>query len=196
MNKNKTALILIGFQNDYFAEDGILKSVVEESSKITGVLDNTISLLNNLEDDVLVISTPIVFSENYSELKDPVGILKTITEVGAFKANTKGSQTIKEFDAFKHKIKEIPGKQGLNAFVNTTLEELLHENDISHVILAGTVCSICIDSTGRSAVEKGFSVTMLSDCISGRTVFEQKFYNENIFPLYAAVQSSKELIIE
>ena len=62
--------------------------------------------------------------------------------------------------------------------------------------MAGVVCSICIDSTGRSAFERGYKVTMLSNCISGRTVFEQKFYCENIFPLYANVIDSQSFTKE
>lgn len=195
MKPQKTAILLIGFQNDYFSEDGILRGVVEESSKVTGILSNTINLINELE-DVLIISTPIIFSADYSELTEPVGILKTIKEVGAFKKGSSGSQTISQLEQFKDKIIEIPGKQGLNAFINTSLEAVLKENNITNVAFAGTVCFVCIDSTGRSAFEKGFNVTMLSDCISGRTVFEKEFYCNDIFPLYANVITSKELIIE
>jgi nicotinamidase-related amidase len=195
MKPQKTAIILIGFQNDYFLEDEILRGVVEESSKVTGVLNNTLHLINAL-DDVLMISTPIVFSENYPELVEPEGILKTIKEVGAFKKGSSGSQTISQFDQFSGKITEISGKQGLNAFINTSLEAVLRKNNITNVAFAGTVCSICIDSTGRSAFDKGFHVTMLSDCISGRTVFEQEFFCKEIFTLYANVISSKELITE
>ena len=118
------ALILIGLQNDYFAEDGILKEVVEESSKVSNIINNIITLVDKLE-DTLIISTPIIFSEDYSELIDPVGILQTIKEVGAFKKGTKGAETINEIKAFEDKIIEIPGKLGLNAFINTKLEETL-----------------------------------------------------------------------
>ena len=38
--------------------------------------------------------------------------------------------------------------------MNTNLDEILKENHIDEVVLAGTVASICIDSTGRSAFEK------------------------------------------
>ena len=190
--KNK-ALILIGFQNDYFAENGILKSVVEESSKNSNIVENTISLIKQLK-DTLVISTPIVFSKNYSELTNPIGILKTIKEVGAFKEGSKGSETINELQEFDQQIITIPGKLGLNAFINTCLDQTLQDNGIDEVILAGTVASICIDSTGRSAFEKGYKVTMLSDCISSRSVFEKDFYFENIFPLYASIENSSEII--
>ncbi|MBL4576892.1 MAG: cysteine hydrolase [Flavobacteriales bacterium] len=195
MRAKNTALILIGYQNDYFAEDGILREVVDESSRVTGVLENTVALLKEMG-DMLVISTPIIFTKDYSELREPVGILKTIMEVGAFKRGEKGSETVPEIKQFGDSIIEIPGKQGLNAFINTDLEKTLREHKIEEVLLAGTVCSICIDSTGRSAVERGFNVTILSDCISGRTVFEQVFYCDEVFPLYATVTDSKSVVRE
>lgn len=188
----KTAVLLIGYQNDYFAQDGILKDVVEESSKVTNIIENTVKLIEHL-DEVLFISTPIIFSKDYEELVEPVGILKTIADVGAFKKGTKGAKTIDEILQFGNKIVEIPGKIGLNAFANTRLDEYLKENNIEHLILTGTVASICIDSTGRSAFEKGYKVTMLTDCISGRTIFEKDFYCDNVFPLYSETKTSTDL---
>ena len=61
-------------------------------------------------------------------------------------------------------------------------------------MIAGVVTSICIDSTGRAAHERGYRVSILKDCTAGRTSFEQNFYCENIFPLYASVIESKELL--
>jgi nicotinamidase-related amidase len=191
----RTALLLIGFQNDYFANDGILHAVIEESSRVSGVLKNTINLLEEaapLFD--LIVSTPIHFTDSYGELEEPVGILKTIKEVGAFKAGHPGAETIPEFKQYEDIITEVPGKRGLNAFSNTHLEELLRSKGIDHLVLAGTVTSICIDSTGRHAADLGFKVTILSDCTSSRTIFEQEFYCENVFPLYGAVKNSSTLM--
>lgn len=189
----KRAIILIGYQNDYFAKDGILKSVVEESSKNTNIIENTVNLIKNCK-DFLIITTPILFTEDYSELSEPVGILKTIKNVGAFKKGSKGAETIDELKDFGDKIMEIPGKQGLNSFINTDLEKILLDNNVNHVYIAGTVASICIDSTGRSAIERGFKVTMLTDCISGRTIFEKEFFCDKIYPLYAENALSTDLI--
>ena len=49
MNSQSTALLLIGFQNDYFAPDGILQSVIEESSKATKAVENTVQLLRSVK---------------------------------------------------------------------------------------------------------------------------------------------------
>lgn len=195
MDLSSTALILIGFQNDYFSKTGILHSVIEESSRVSGVLENTLELLENAGDRFgCVISTPIHFTESYEELENPVGILQTIKEVQAFKAGTHGSETIEELAPYTDLITEVAGKRGLDAFSNTALEKLLRQKNITQVLLAGTVTSICIDSTGRHAAELGFGVGVLENCTSSRTVFEQEFYCEHVFPLYGRVINSQQLL--
>ncbi len=195
MDPKQTALVLIGYQNDYFAANGILHAVIEESSRVTGVLSNTIDLVESLlPTNMLIISTPILFTPDYSELDEPVGILKTIKEMGAFRAGTKGSETIPELLRFSKQIVEVPGKRGLNAFSNTELDSLLQERGIKNVVLAGVVTSICIDSTGRAAFDRGYKVSILSNCTSGRTPFEQEFYCGKIFPLYAEVIEHMQLL--
>jgi len=188
MNINNTAFILIGYQNDYFADDGILSSVIEESANTNKCLSNTLKVLDFAKDsNVLSISTPIIFTEGYKELVQPAGILKTIKDVEAFKKGEKGSKVIPEILSYGDAILEIPGKRGLNAFSNTKLNAILKNNSIENVVMLGVVSSVCIDSTARSAFELGYNVTVLSDCTAGRTTFEQDYYCENIFPIYANV---------
>jgi nicotinamidase-related amidase len=188
MDPKHTALVLIGYENDYFAADGVLYSVIEESSRVTGTLANTVDLVERLyPTPLLIVATPIGFTADYSELVESVGILKTVKELGAFRAGTKGAEAIPELLRFGERIIEVPGKRGLNAFSNTDLDNLFQQRGISHVVFGGVVTSICVDSTGRSAYDRGYKVSILSDCTSGRTTFEQDFYCENVFPLYAEV---------
>lgn len=195
MRTDNTALLLIGLQNDYFAADGILSAVIAESAKTNNVLANILALLDRVEDrNLLVIHTPIVFTEDYSELVEPVGILRAIKEAQAFKAGTRGCETIDEIRERGDQILEIPGKRGLNAFSNTELEQTLHEHGIQNLVIAGAVTSICVDSTGRSAFETGFKVKILSDCTCGRTDIEQTFFCDEIFPLYAEVLRSGQML--
>jgi len=197
MGKEKTAIILIGYQNDYFAEDGILRGVIEESDNTNNVLKNTLSMLDKLKStDVMFIQTPIIFTENYSELVNPVGILKAIVDLKAFRAGGSGSKPIPEFDNMGDRLVCVEGKRGLNAFSNTKLEHILQQHNVKHVVLAGAVTSICIDSTGRAAHERGYQVSILSDCTASRTAYEQEFYCENIFPLYASINQSDTFVSE
>lgn len=188
---SNTALILVGFQNDYFAVDGILRSVIDEAVAVDHILANTVRVVSAaIAAGIPTIATPIFFTPTYEELVDPVGILKTIRDVGAFQVNQSGSEMVDALLPFRDRILEVPGKRGLNAFTGTNLHAVLQDRHIQHVVLAGAVTSVCIDSTGRAAHEKGYRVSVLSDCTCARTRFEQEFYVENVFPLYAQVMSA------
>jgi len=191
-NKTRKGLLLIGYQNDYFAEDGVLRGVVAESVQANNLLENTLSLIDrSLEENVSVFVTPIKFFDDYRELDRPVGILKTCKEVGAFKRSSSGSDTIPELKKYGDAIKELPGKTGLNAFSNTELLDALRALEIEELLIAGVVTSVCIDSTARYAADQGFRVSILSDCTAGRNSFEQEYYCEHIFPIFAQVTNSK-----
>jgi len=197
MHLSKTAIIFIGYQNDYFADDGILRGAIEESANTNSVLDNTLNLIAAVKDGpTTLIQTPIHFTDSYEELQNPVGILKVIQDVGAFQKGKPGSAVIKQFEQFEGRIQVVDGKRGLNAFSNTELERTLVQSGIENVVLAGAVTSICIDSTGRAAHERGYNVHVLEDCTAGRSNFEQSFYCENIFPLYANVLNSSDFLAE
>jgi nicotinamidase-related amidase len=197
MDTKHTAIVLVGYQNDYFASDGILRGVVEEVDRVDKVLANTMDLLKAAIDaGVTVISTPIILTSDYRGLAESVGILGTIKDSGAFKAGSVGADTIPEVLAFGDKITYINGKQGFNGFSNTDLHDFLVGKGIKHLLLAGMITSLCIDSTGRAAYERGYRVTIVSDCVSARTPAEQEFYCQNIFPLHADVMDSKQIVEE
>lgn len=197
MNPATTALILVGYQNDYFAANGILRGVIEEPNRVDTVLANTMALITGLVSTAMtIIATPIVLEPNYRALANSVGILGTIKESGAFKVGSPGADDLPELAAFGERIIYVKGKVGFNAFSNTDLEQVLQEGGIKNVLVAGMVTSLCIDSTGRAAYERGFSVTILSDCSSARTRSEQDFFCESVFPLYAGVLTSHEAMAQ
>ena len=197
MNPAQTALILIGYQNDYFASNGILQGVLESPQRTSEVLDRTIQLIEALENQpITMITTPIIFSSNYSEVTQAGGILAAIKEAKAFQAGHPGAGTVDALADFGERIIEIPGKRGLNAFAETTLADTLVSKQIQNVVVAGAVTSICIDSTARAAYERGMNVSILSDCTAARTVAEQEFFCESIFPTYATVMTSQELLAQ
>ncbi|GAC1598436.1 MAG: hypothetical protein NVS3B21_23940 [Acidimicrobiales bacterium] len=189
-----TALLLIGCQEDFFVSGRTLHDRIEDNGHIPRVLANTVELIEQLApSEVLIVSTPLVFTADYSEIPSPVGILADIKAVGAFQFGSPGSKGVAELSRFAGRIREIPGKRGLDAFANTALDDALRQSGITDVVLAGALSSVCLDSTGRSAFERGFGVTVLSDCTFGRTHFEHRYYCEHIFPLYASVIDSTEL---
>ncbi len=190
-----TALLLVGYQNDYFSPKGVLHHALESPEQVASTLANTLHLVEKLvPTPTLIVTTPIVFTPDYSELKEPVGILKVIRDTGAFRSGSPGSETVPGLASFGSRVIEIPGKRGLNAFSNTQLDEVFREHSIRNVVLCGVVASLCIDSSGRAAHERNYRVWFVSDCISGRTLTEQRFYISEIYPLYGQVITSAELL--
>ncbi|MEY3251766.1 MAG: hypothetical protein RL227_739 [Pseudomonadota bacterium] len=197
MNASQTALVLVGYQNDYFAKDGILRGVVEEPGRVDEVLRNTLALIEALRGTAAtIVATPIVLTSDYRAMADPVGILSTIKQSGAFRAGTPGAATIPEVLAYRDRIDYVDGKVGFNAFADTRLHDLLVSRGIRDVLVCGMVTSLCIDSTGRAAYERGYNVAVVSDCTSGRSHAEHEFYCRNIFPLYGRAADSHTLIGE
>jgi nicotinamidase-related amidase len=197
MNPAATALILVGYQNDYFAKEGILRGVVEDPEGVDRVLNSTLSFVRALAaTDATIIATPIILAADYRAMASPVGILNTMKEVGAFKEGSTGAENIPELEEFGDRILYVSGKVGFNAFSNTRLGDVLSERGIQNVLVCGMVTSLCIDSTGRAAYERGYNVTIVSDCSSARTDTEHQFFCENVFPLYGRAATSLEVLDE
>jgi len=192
---SRTALVLIGYQKDYFDPKGALYSVVEESHRVSGTLEHTVETLDNITESLItIVNTPIVFSETYKEIENPTGILKAIKEIEAFKEGTPGAEVIDEIRKYGDRIKTIPGKKGFNAFSNTDLKKLLTDENIEQIVIAGCVSSLCINATALYAKDQGYEVTILSDCTSSRTPLEQEMFCDEIFPLFANVITHNDFI--
>lgn len=196
MNPSTTALILVGYQNDYFAKDGILRGMFEEPGSVDSVLDHTLHLIRELAStDALIVATPIVLDADYRALANPVGILSAIKQSGAFSVGTQGAEPVPELAEFDGRLIEVGGKMGFNAFSNTQLDEVLAARGIRDVLVCGMITSLCIDSTARAAYERGFDVTVVSDCSAGRTKVEHEFFCGNVFPLYGQALTSAEVLM-
>ncbi|MCS0605813.1 cysteine hydrolase [Streptomyces sp. LP11] len=51
-----------------------------------------------------------------------------------------------------------------DAFLGAGFEEHLRARGARHLVFAGLYADVCVDSTARTAFQKGFHVTVLSDC--------------------------------
>lgn len=66
----------------------------------------------------------------------------------------------------------VEGKRGLDAFASTNLDVILRSKGIKNVVLSGFLTNCCVESTMRSAYERGFNVFTLTDCVAATSVEE------------------------
>ena len=84
----------------------------------------------------------------------------------------------------------VKGKKGLDAFPGTDLEEQLKANGIETVAIAGFLTNCCVESTMRTAYEKGFNVVTLTDCMATQTEEGQKGATEGTFGMFSSPMTS------
>ena len=197
MNPKRTALVLIEYQNDFVSEGGALHAGVAPVMKRTDMLANTVNLVAKARAlGVAIMHAPITFAPGYIELgEQPYGILKGVVDHQAFLENTWGGAICDQMTPQPGDIR-IAGKRGLDCFWSTNLDFILRSKGIEHVAVAGLLTNCCVESTVRSAYEKGFKVVSLTDCTAATSEQEQRFPFESDLLFFSRPLSSHQLLEE
>lgn len=165
MNPKTTALVLIEYQNDFTTPGGVFHDGVKGVMQTNNMLSNTVAVANRSRAaGVTVMHAPISFAEGYGELTgNPYGILKGVVDNKAFRQGSWGAAIVDVLKPHPADI-VIEGKRGLDAFPSTNLDFILRSRGIQTVVLGGFLTNCCVESTMRSAYERGYDVITLKDC--------------------------------
>lgn len=184
---NKTALVLIEYQNEFASEGGKLHPAVKPVMDNSNMLANSIETTNAARTKgAKIMHTPILFSPDFRELSpNAYGILGNVKNGECFVKGTWGADFC---EGMKPEDKDIvvSGKTGLCGFESTNLQFLLGHNHIEYVVLGGFLTNCCVESTMRAAYEKGFKVITLTDCTAA-TSLEEQVCTETIFFHYCSL---------
>lgn len=88
----------------------------------------------------------------------------------------------------------IEGKTTLDAFYSTALDDLLRANQIEYVAFTGFPTNLCVESSARSAFEKGYRVIVVSDCPGTDSIDEQRYAETFVFPKVGQVMTAFEFL--
>merc|ERR1719473_2583076 len=89
----------------------------------------------------------------------------------------------------------VKGNKGLDAFPNTNLEELLRSNGVETVVLCGFLTNCCVESTMRTACEKGFNVITLTDCCATTSEEGQSAATGGTFGMFSTPMSAADFAV-
>ncbi|WP_234338028.1 cysteine hydrolase family protein [Streptomyces sp. NRRL WC-3725] len=70
----------------------------------------------------------------------------------------------------------IAPHKNLDVFATTDLDTQLKRRGVEHVVVAGMIGTMCVESTARSAMERGYRVTLVKDATApegGPEAYEQ-----------------------
>jgi len=168
MDPAKTAVVLVEYQNDFTTEGGVLHGAVKTVMDQTDMLTHTKALVSAARAaGATIIHSPIQFAAGYYEItRHPYGILKGVVDSNAFVKGSWGAEIVGDLTPADGDI-VLEGKRGLDAFASTNLDFILRSKGIETVALAGFLTNCCVESTMRSAYERGYEVITLTDCVAG-----------------------------
>jgi nicotinamidase-related amidase len=195
MNPKTTAIVLIEYQNDFTTPKGVFHDGVKGVMQSNNMLANTVALVNkSREAGVTVMHAPISFAEGYGELTgNPYGILKAVVDNKAFRKGSWGAAIVDVLKPHPEDI-VIEGKRGLDTFPSTNLDFILRSKGIQTVVLGGFLTNCCVESTMRSAYERGFDVVTLKDCTAALSEEEQNMALAHNFGMFSRPMNHDEVL--
>ena len=181
-----TALLLIEYQNDFVSKDGVQHEAVAEVMARTDMLAHSRAVVAAARQrGVTVLHAPISFAEGYPEIPtDPYGILAGIVGARAFRKGSWGAEFAAEMTPQDGDI-VVEGKRGLDCFASTNIDFILRQRGITDLAIAGFLTNCCVESTMRSAYERGYRVVTLTDCTATLSPQEQEAAVTKNFPMFS-----------
>jgi nicotinamidase-related amidase len=195
LNPHETAVVLIEYQNDFVSEGGALHGAVADVMASTNMLQNTADAAKQARDaGATIIHAPISFAEGYGEISaTPYGILAGVVESNAFVKGSWGAEIVDVVGPQGDDI-VVEGKRGLDTFASTNLDFILRSKGIKNVALGGFLTNCCVESTMRSAYEKGFNVFTLTDCVAATSQEEHENAIAKDYPMFSHPVTSAEFL--
>ncbi|MCL2735993.1 MAG: cysteine hydrolase [Propionibacteriaceae bacterium] len=195
MNPSTTAIVFVEFQNDFTTDGGSLHEAVAGVMESTGMLDKAVQAAEaSREAGVTIIHSPIAFQPGYYEITShPYGILAGVVGSTSF---VKGTWGVEIVDSMKPQEGDIvlEGKRGLDAFASTNIDFILRSKGIQTIVLAGFLTNCCVESTMRSAYERGYEVITLTDAVAATSQEEHDNAIKFDYPMFSKPMTVAEYV--
>ncbi len=197
MDPKKTAVVLIEYQNDFTSDGGSLHEAVKGVMEKENMLPHTVETVQKARElGATIIHAPITFTPDYHELTPtPYGILKGVVDSKSFRKGTWGAEIVQDLTPREEDI-VVEGKRGLDAFASTNLDFILRSRGITTVALGGFLTNCCVESTMRTAYEKGFDVVTLKDCTATLSEEEQNLAVAKNYPMFSRPMNHDAFLTE
>jgi len=189
----KTALVAIEFQNEFTTAGGKLHDAVKGVMQETGMLAKAAKAAADVRAaGGVVIHVPIMFKADASDNPNKgLGILAGCAKDSLFTEKKWNTEFCTEM-APKEGDLVVEGKKGLDAFPNTNLDALLRANGIETVVLCGFLTNCCVESTMRTACEKGYNTVTLTDGCATTSAEGQAAATGGTFGMFSVPMTAAE----
>jgi len=172
----RTGLLLIDTVNDIFSAGGKGYPNFKEEFDRIGTLENIKHLRAGArEQGILVFFAPMSYTEeDYTSWTHLSGIHREMYGSRMFEAGSWGAAFHPELSPATGEIIIAPHKN-IDVFATTDLDVQLRQHNVEYVATAGMIGTLCVESTARGAMERGYHVTTFTDATAawgGRDAYD------------------------
>lgn len=98
-------------------------------------------------------------------------------------------------DALERKPTDIViAKRQWGAFYGTELDQLLRRRDIKTIVIGGIATNFGVESTARTAFDRGYEIVFVEDAMSTVSPEAQQFAIQTIFPRMGRVRNTEAVL--
>lgn len=162
-----SAVLVIDMQNDFCAEAGYVEKVVgKDVSACRAVVPEVMALVEAARAQ----SVPVYWIKaNYDPDRLPEGMRVKQQEKSSVVCCGTGSWGGEFYGVSAAPGEAVIEKSSYSAFAGTEVERQLRERGIRTIVFAGVQTNVCVESSLRDAVCKGFYAVLASDCVASHT---------------------------
>jgi len=162
--RERFATLVVDMQNDFVVDEGVLARSGKDNSSAVRI----VPLVRKLVEFSRAQRIPVVWVKMIYDSAEDVGVLlerSPFYKEGGLRRNSWGAELVDGLE-----VKEgdyVVEKKRFSAFFNTTLDELLKELGVTHLLVAGVRTDFCVESTVRDAFFRDYRVVVVKDCVAG-----------------------------
>lgn len=196
MKADKTALILIEFQNDFCKEGGKLNSLVHDEIARNNTIANAVKLLNGArEKKIHILHCPFVLDRDWAVEHKIEGLVSGLVDGNVFAPGTWGVEIIDELKPIEGET-ILEGKRSINGFEHTNLAEILERWGVENVGVCGFLTNVCAQATAWGVYDRGYRTRLIPEACGAATQEIQVFVEKQICPIFGGVPTVDDFLAE
>jgi nicotinamidase-related amidase len=195
IDKSKTALLIMDVQNDIVHEEGKYKDFGSPAhAKERNIFEHIKKVLDKAREVGLkVVHVKFGMRDFEAEVKgNHTPILEAVSNLKACDLNSWGGDI---YDLLKPIEGEtVVEKNRINSFNRTNLKQILDEDNVDTLILAGVATNYVVEATARHASDDDYKLIILEDCCSSMNQEMHDFSINNILSNLGEISTADEIV--
>ncbi|WP_431825071.1 cysteine hydrolase [Burkholderia sp. F1] len=173
IDKQRTALVFIEFQNEWLGEDGVLfQHLVQDKAPFRKAVSNAAQILTTARDEGWTIAHAGLDLRNdphyrlFAGGSNVLGLRAAIPRAGTWVGQ--GAAFSPPFVPRQDEF-VTQGRSGASVLKHSTLDPFLRNNRIDTIVLMGFATHVCVESTLREAHDLGLDCWIATDACAAFT---------------------------